>query len=162
MGRPYNLQMSILKVARMGHPVLREPARPLDKAALRDPLVQKLIDDMSEGWDPAEYHDTFRDDIMALVDKKVRAGKTEEISEVEEDTAPHRSADILDLSDLLKRSLGRGKGKPASRAAKEEEDEVVEAPVKRAAPRRKAQTATRRATSGDGPKNAPPRKRRAA
>ena len=125
-------------------------------------MAKKLIDDMSEGWDPAEYHDTFRDDIMALVDKKVRAGKTEEISEVEEDTAPHRSADILDLSDLLKRSLGRGKGKPASRAAKEEEDEVVEAPVKRAAPRRKAQTATRRATSGDGPKNAPPRKRRAA
>jgi peptide deformylase len=38
--------MSILKVARMGHPVLRERARPLDKADLRDPLVQKLIDDM--------------------------------------------------------------------------------------------------------------------
>ena len=40
--------MSILKVARMGHPVLRERARPLDKADLRDPLVQKLIDDMIE------------------------------------------------------------------------------------------------------------------
>lgn len=38
--------MSILKVARMGHPVLRGAARPLDKAALRDPLLQKLIDDM--------------------------------------------------------------------------------------------------------------------
>src|SRR5262245_11034903 len=38
--------MSILKVARMGHPVLRERARPLDKSSLRNPLVQKLIDDM--------------------------------------------------------------------------------------------------------------------
>ena len=38
--------MSILKVARMGHPVLRERAQPLDKAMLRNPLVQKLIDDM--------------------------------------------------------------------------------------------------------------------
>jgi peptide deformylase len=38
--------MSILKVARMGHPVLRERARPLDKPAFRNPLVQKLIDDM--------------------------------------------------------------------------------------------------------------------
>jgi peptide deformylase len=38
--------MSILKVARMGHPVLRKPARPLAKSDLRDPLVQKLIDDM--------------------------------------------------------------------------------------------------------------------
>jgi peptide deformylase len=46
--------MSILKVARMGHPVLRQRARPLDKAALRNPLVQKLIDDMLETMD--EYH----------------------------------------------------------------------------------------------------------
>jgi peptide deformylase len=38
--------MSILKVARMGHPVLRERARPVDKAAFRDPLFQKLVDDM--------------------------------------------------------------------------------------------------------------------
>jgi peptide deformylase len=38
--------MSILKVARMGHPVLRQRARPLDKSMLRQPLVQKLIDDM--------------------------------------------------------------------------------------------------------------------
>jgi peptide deformylase len=38
--------MSILKVARMGHPVLRQRGRPLDKSELRDPLLQKLIDDM--------------------------------------------------------------------------------------------------------------------
>jgi peptide deformylase len=46
--------MSILKVARMGHPVLRKPARPLDKATLRNPLLQKLIDDMIETMH--EYH----------------------------------------------------------------------------------------------------------
>jgi peptide deformylase len=46
--------MSILKVARMGHPVLRTPARALDKAALRNPLLQKLIDDMIETMH--EYH----------------------------------------------------------------------------------------------------------
>jgi peptide deformylase len=46
--------MSILKVARMGHPVLREPARPLEKSDLKDPLLQKLIDDMVETMH--EYH----------------------------------------------------------------------------------------------------------
>ena len=40
--------MSILKVARMGHPVLRTRARSLEKAALRNPLLKKLIDDMIE------------------------------------------------------------------------------------------------------------------
>jgi peptide deformylase len=38
--------MSILKVARMGHPVLRQKARPIEKHELKDPLMQKLIDDM--------------------------------------------------------------------------------------------------------------------
>ena len=46
--------MSILKVARMGHPVLRQRAQPLDKGDLRKPLVQKLIDDMIETMH--EYH----------------------------------------------------------------------------------------------------------
>jgi peptide deformylase len=46
--------MSILKVARMGHPVLRERARPIDKAEIKDPFFQKLIDDMIETMH--EYH----------------------------------------------------------------------------------------------------------
>ena len=38
--------MSILKVALMGNPVLRERAKPVRKSGFRDPLVQKLFDDM--------------------------------------------------------------------------------------------------------------------
>ncbi len=40
--------MSILKVARIGHPVVRAAAQPVPKQAFRDPLFQKLIDDMRE------------------------------------------------------------------------------------------------------------------
>jgi peptide deformylase len=46
--------MSILKVARMGHPVLRERAHPVDKSDIKDPFFQKLIDDMIETMH--EYH----------------------------------------------------------------------------------------------------------
>jgi peptide deformylase len=46
--------MSILKVARMGHPVLRERARPLDKSDIKSAAVQKLIDDMIDTMH--EYH----------------------------------------------------------------------------------------------------------
>jgi peptide deformylase len=38
--------MSILKVARMGHPVLRAKARPLHPSDIRTPKIQQLIDDM--------------------------------------------------------------------------------------------------------------------
>jgi peptide deformylase len=40
--------MSILKVARMGHPVLRQRARPILPKELKTVLLQKLIDDMME------------------------------------------------------------------------------------------------------------------
>ena len=46
--------MSILKVAHMGHPVLRSKARALDRGEIKSPLVQRLIDDMIETMD--EYH----------------------------------------------------------------------------------------------------------
>jgi peptide deformylase len=46
--------MSILKVARMGHPVLRARARALDRADLKSATIQKLIDDMVETME--EYH----------------------------------------------------------------------------------------------------------
>jgi peptide deformylase len=38
--------MSILKVARMGHPVLRARARAIDPADIASPRIQQLIDDM--------------------------------------------------------------------------------------------------------------------
>ena len=46
--------MSILKVARMGHPVLRAKARAIDRGELKTSAVQKLIDDMIETM--LEYH----------------------------------------------------------------------------------------------------------
>ncbi len=46
--------MSILKVARMGHPVLREKCRPIDPKTITGPEVQRLIRDMFETM--AEYN----------------------------------------------------------------------------------------------------------
>ena len=40
--------MSILKVARMGHPVLRAKARALERTDIKSATTQKLIDDMIE------------------------------------------------------------------------------------------------------------------
>jgi peptide deformylase len=40
--------MSILKVARLGHPVLRKITAPLSPAEIQSPSFQKLVDDMIE------------------------------------------------------------------------------------------------------------------
>lgn len=46
--------MAILKVARMGHPVLREKCQPIDPKAITGPEVQRLIRDLFETM--AEYN----------------------------------------------------------------------------------------------------------
>jgi DNA end-binding protein Ku len=97
-------------------------------------MAKKLIDDMSDTFDPTKYHDTFHDDILALVDKKVRAGKTEEVDAIEPDEEKPRTADILDLSELLKRSLGRGKGK----SARTPDDDEGDPPARKTPKRRRA------------------------
>src|SRR5438874_937690 len=45
--------MSILKVARMGHPVLRRKAEPVPPGDIKSSRIQRLIDDMFETM--AEY-----------------------------------------------------------------------------------------------------------
>ena len=46
--------MSILKVARMGHPVLRTRAQAIERADIKSAAVQRLIDDMIDTM--TEYH----------------------------------------------------------------------------------------------------------
>lgn len=115
-------------------------------------MAQRLIDDMSDSWNPQDYHDTFRDDIMALVDKKVREGKTAEVAEVEESGERKASAEILDLSELLKRSLKKGKpeAKTATKRgapAAEEDADDAEEEAPSAKPARKTATRRKRASA---------------
>jgi peptide deformylase len=80
--------MSILKVARMGHPVLRGKARPLEKAEIKSPIVQKLIDDMIDtmaeyhgvGLAAPQVHQAVRIFIAALDDDDERDGEPEPLA----------------------------------------------------------------------------------
>ena len=106
-------------------------------------MAEKLIDDMSGTWDPAEYHDTFRDDILALVDRKVREGRTESVEPMDAERAAPRADNVIDLTDLLRQSLARrGKGSSASNDAVE----AAPAPRKRA-PRKPAAAKSARKTA---------------
>ncbi|HKT67355.1 MAG TPA: Ku protein [Burkholderia sp.] len=76
-------------------------------------MAKKLIDDMAGKWTPDEYHDTFRDDILELVERKVRAGKIEEIEDRPAQTG-RAATNVVDLTELLKRSLKGGGGARAA------------------------------------------------
>lgn len=77
-------------------------------------MATQLIEGMSEDWAPAQYSDSFEARIMELVERKARAGKLETVeSGRAESKEGGGGADVIDLAELLKRSLA-GKGKPAS------------------------------------------------
>ena len=81
-------------------------------------MATQLVKSMSGKWNPADYTDTFRGEIMALVKKKVAAGKTTEIMPAEAVSEERPSAKILDLTDLLKRSLKSGSKTGARQATR--------------------------------------------
>lgn len=74
-------------------------------------MAKRLVEDMSADWQPDEYRDSFQDKIRALVAKKAKAGKIEAV-ETAEGGEERKSADVIDLTELLKRSLA---GKPAAK-----------------------------------------------
>ncbi|WP_338477509.1 Ku protein [Pseudomonas trivialis] len=74
-------------------------------------MAKRLVEDMSADWKPEQYRDSFQEKIMALVEKKAKAGKIEDV-ESAEGVEERKSADVIDLTELLKRSLA---GKPEAK-----------------------------------------------
>jgi len=82
-------------------------------------MARQLIGDMSAEWSADNFRDSFRDEIMKLVETKAKAGETEAVDKLEAAPAPSSGADVIDLTELLKRSLRGGKAPaPSSAAAK--------------------------------------------
>lgn len=72
-------------------------------------LAKRLVDDMTEAWKPEAFKDTYHDDLLARVKEKIKKGETHQITEPgKEDAGEPRSAQIIDLAELLKKSLGKG------------------------------------------------------
>lgn len=61
-------------------------------------LAAQLVDSLSEDFKPGQYHDTYQENLKALIEAK-RQGKT-----IVEETAPKR-APVIDMMEALKRSL---------------------------------------------------------
>ena len=72
-------------------------------------MARQLIDGMSGQWKPGEFRDSFHDAIMKLVQAKAKAGKTEAVEPMEEAPAKEGGAQVIDLTELLRRSLPGGK-----------------------------------------------------
>ena len=99
-------------------------------------MAQALVDDMSKDFNPDDYHDEFRDAVMALVDRKREAGEVHAVTPLESAEGSAPPSNVIDLTELLKRSLAGG----GKRKAADKDEEA--APAKPAAARKRASAAS--------------------
>jgi DNA end-binding protein Ku len=91
-------------------------------------MARALVEGMSERWKPQQYHDTYREDVMAMVKKKIAAKQTKTITMPEpEDEEKPKKSNVIDLVSLLQASLGK---KPARAAADDDDDDDEPPPRK--------------------------------
>ena len=87
-------------------------------------IAEQLVNGMAAAWEPKKYRDTYHEDLLQLIEHKVKAGDTETVSE-EDVVAPHKTAEVIDLMALLKRSVeaagSKAKPAPAKKASAAEE-----------------------------------------
>jgi DNA end-binding protein Ku len=101
-------------------------------------MAAQLISNMTGKWKPANYTENFSAAVHDLVKRKIKAGETESVMPVEDASKEERSSNVLDLTELLARSLKRktdtaGKTSPSTRpkSAPPAKKAVAKAPVRK-------------------------------
>ncbi len=75
-------------------------------------MAQELIEGMTGEWKPEQYKDTYNDDLLKIIDKKVKAGEKYEIDYGETPKEEKgNTGTVVDLMPLLKKSLEASKRK---------------------------------------------------
>ena len=61
---------------------------------------RQLVATIETDWDPSAYHDTYHDDLLALIERKA-AGETVEVAEAPAEPL----GEVVDIMELLKKSV---------------------------------------------------------
>jgi DNA end-binding protein Ku len=125
-------ELFVLQLLRFAHE-LRSPddlevseadAKPAKPTPRELAMAKQLVSSMEEKWDPAQYHDAYRDDLLARIRRKAKEGEIEDAPASEERGAPP-ATNVVDLVELLKKSMeksghaaGTSAGRPSRRKHK--------------------------------------------
>ena len=123
---------------------LRIPAAGKAGANLKDAelkMAGQLVSELTVKWKAESYHDNFAEAINDLIKAKVKAGKTHEVTPIESAVDTAAPSNVVDLTALLKNSLGKRKA-PAQEVA-----EAAATPARKAA-KAPAKTAAAKARTG--------------
>jgi DNA end-binding protein Ku len=79
-------------------------------------IARTLIDAMAAEWKPSEHHDSYREELMKWIEKKVASGTSKKPLELPEEKEEPATGPI-NFMDVLKKSLEKSSAKPGRKAA---------------------------------------------
>jgi DNA end-binding protein Ku len=74
-------------------------------------MARALVESLAAEWDPSKYTDEYRENLVRVIQGKLKGKKVEP-----EPTAEPRQAEVVDLMERLRRSLQQAGGKPRAAA----------------------------------------------
>jgi len=96
-------------------------------------LANTLIEKKSGDFDASDFHNRYVDALKALIKEKIKRKGGKVIQDPDDDRAPARGSNVIDLMAALKKSLDTGKPAPAKKSAAK-----PRATAKKAAPKTQA------------------------
>ena len=113
----------ILNLLRFSHE-LRDPSAldvPEAKSAAGSDrelkMAEQLVESMAGKWNPKKYRDEYHQDLLQLIDKKIKSGQTKAIEPADAAPRPKQQGKIIDIMHLLRQSVEQGhkKNEPSRR-----------------------------------------------
>jgi DNA end-binding protein Ku len=102
----------MLEVLRFGHELRKPkdlplPGKDASIGARELAMAEQLIDGMMTDWEPGKYKDRFHGDVMKMIEEKAKTGTFKPKAPKERGEVAN---DVVDLLELLKKSVVAGKG----------------------------------------------------
>jgi len=116
-------------------------------AGIKEPelkMARQLVSELTVKWKADSYHDRFTEAIQKLVEAKVAAGATQEVTPLESPVDASAPSNVVDLTALLKNSLGKRR-QAAETVLEAEAEAAAEAkPARKSAARTPAKAAAKK------------------
>ena len=77
-------------------------------------MAEQLVEAMAGKWDPKKYRDEYHEDILRMIDKKIKSGQTKVIEPAEPAPVPKRQGKVVDIMHLLRQSVKQSQGKTSA------------------------------------------------
>ncbi|TFY99245.1 Ku protein [Ramlibacter henchirensis] len=125
-------------------------------------MGEQLVLDLADEWHPERFRDEFAEKVQALIEAKRRAGEVKQVAEIMGDEAVPASAEVFDLTELLRRSLKGGAAPAPSRTPAPAPKKAAARSVKTAANDERERAAAAAKTTGKAKATVKASKRKSA